>query len=125
MINTKDAADAAVAYQPLRTEGSRAFYIGVSHSDVAKDLLTANSNAPKRSANSYGNRRASLNLVRTIVVNTPDGETETKDMKFELVTSVPVGASDAQVEECRARLAEILANPALIKDIAVVGKTQQ
>lgn len=70
-ISLKNAANAAVIYNPLRSEGSKTLYIGVSHSDIAKDQLSLSTTAPKRSANSYGNRRATFNVVRTVTVGTP------------------------------------------------------
>lgn len=121
-ISLKNAANAAVVYNPLRSEGSKTLYIGVSHSDIAKDQLSLSTTAPKRSANSYGNRRATFNVVRTVTVGTPMGATESKDAKLELNSSLPVGMSDAEVDELFARAVSLA--KADYKSLAVTGKTQ-
>lgn len=121
-INLKNAANAAVIYNPLRSEGSKTLYIGVSHSDIAKDQLSLSTTAPKRSASSYGNRRATFNVVRTVTVGTPVGTTESKDAKLELNSSLPVGMSDAEVDELFARAVSLA--KADYKSLAVTGKTQ-
>lgn len=121
-ISLKNAANAAVIYNPLRSEGSKTLYIGVSHSDIAKDQLSLSTTAPKRSASSYGNRRATFNVVRTVTVGTPVGTTESKDAKLELNSSLPVGMSDAEVDELFARAVSLA--KADYKSLAVTGKTQ-
>lgn len=121
-IQVEDKAATAVLYQPLRTEGYRTAYIGAAHSDISKDQLTVSSIPPKRTAGSYGNRRASINLVRTVLVATPLGGIEAKDMKFELSTSVPVGVDVNAINDMFARLTSV--SEADMNSIAVVGQTQ-
>lgn len=124
-VTLSDAASAAVLYTPLRAEGTRVSYIGPNHSDMIKDMVVLNTTPPKRSGTSFGNRRASINVIASVTVPTPDGETETKDMKFELVTSVPVGTSQSDLDEIMARISAAVADTALVKDVAVIGRTQQ
>lgn len=124
MITLKDAANADVTYQQLSAEGFRTTYIGANHSDMSKDQVILNSVSPKRSGVTFGNRRASINLVTSVTVPTPGGETEVKDMKFELVTSVPVGVSASAVDEAMARISAAVANATLVEGVAVIGKTQ-
>jgi hypothetical protein len=45
-------------------------------------------------------------------------------MKFELVTSVPVGVSASDVDEAMARISAAVANATLVEGVAVIGKTQ-
>lgn len=122
MITLNDPLAANVEYAMLRTQGNKSAFIGAGHSDLSKDLLTLTSNPPKRTNTSYGNRRSSINLVRSVSVPTPDGTTEVKDMKLELVMSIPAGVSNADFDEAVARITSV--SDALLKDIAVVGQTQ-
>lgn len=123
-ISLKNAAAAVVAYVQFRTDGLITLFNGPSHSDLNKDQLTVRSDAPVRTRTQYGNRRSSVKLVNTVSVGNPDGTTSAKDMKFELVTSVPVGVTTVQVKESIARIAALAANEQLMLDIVVSGKTQ-
>lgn len=123
-ITLNDAAASAVVYTPLRTEGFRTSYIGPQHTDMHKDMVIANSASPKRNGNSFGNRRSNFNYITAVEVPTANGETETKDMKVEIVTSVPVGTSEAEVNEALARVSSFLADSATAKQLFVVGKSQ-
>lgn len=121
-ITTKAPDDSNVVYNAIRTEGPRTSYIGANHSDITKDMLVVTSNNPKRVGDSYGNRRTSFNLVRSSAVGTPSGSEEVKDAKVELLISVPVGTSDALLDEMLTAVKSLtLAN---IKAAAVVGQTQ-
>jgi hypothetical protein len=119
-LQDKNAANAV--YSAYRTEGNRSVYIGGSHSDKMKDQVVISSSTPKRSASSYGNRRSSLNLVRSVTVDTPDGGTETKDAKIELVISLPVGITASDVDELFARIVSV--PEANFDSFALLGQTQ-
>jgi hypothetical protein len=121
-LTLKNVAAASLTYSPLRTEGNRTTYIGSAHTDIVKDQVIVTSTPPKRSANSYGNRRASINLVRTITVDTPDGGTASKDLKVELVASLPAGLTNSEAEEAFASAVSLAF--ADFADIAIAGKTQ-
>lgn len=123
-ILVQDAASSNTTYNQLRSEGFRTSYVGATHSDITKDTLTLNSNPPKRSGSSFGNRRSSINLVRTVSVSTPDNLTEIKDMKFELVCSILVGVAQSEIDEAIARIASLAANTSVVNSVAVAGKTQ-
>lgn len=118
----KDKAAVAVTYNALKTVNDTTTYIGAGHSDLSKDQVTVSSVPPKRTAKSFGNRRSSVNIVRTTAVGTPDNLTERKDAKIEIVSSIPVGMSVAEQEELYARAFALAMQT--WKDIAVVGKTQ-
>nr|UJQ84885.1 MAG: hypothetical protein 2 [Leviviridae sp.] len=115
----------AAVYSLYRHGGNRAEYIGAAHSDSDKDMLIVNSVAPKQTAASYGNRRTSVNLVDTITVATPGGESIQKDMKLELVGSIPVGATFADFEAMAAKQADLLGNSALLKQLFETGQVIQ
>jgi len=121
-IALKNVAAEAQAYDAYRTEGNRTSYIGVSHTDSVKDLLTVTSNAPKRSSASYGNRRSSFNLIRSVSVPNPAGGSDIKDAKIELVVSLPVGTLAAEVQELFTRLSTL--DIADFESAAVLGRTQ-
>lgn len=121
-IDLQNAALATVSYSQLRTEGNRTSYASNDHNDVTKDTLLVTSNPPKRVANSFGNRRSSINLVRTVTIATPDGDVESKDMKFELVCSIPAGTSASDIDEALARIMSLPTGD--FDSIAVTGKTQ-
>ena len=121
-LTLKDKAAAAVTYNALKTVNDTTTYIGVAHSDLSKDQVAVTSVPPKRTAKSFGNRRSSVNVVRTTAVSTPDNLTERKDAKIEIVSSIPVGMSVAEQEELYSRALAL--SMQAWKDIAVVGKTQ-
>lgn len=123
-ITLKNAANADVIYTLQRTTGDKAEYAGPNHSDLAKDSLAITSVAPRRSPTSYGNRRSSMNMIMTIVADTPDGRTETKDFKLEVVASLPVTATESEIQEIRARVASLLAQGTLVESIINDGKIQ-
>lgn len=121
-ITLKNFAAANVVYNAFRTEGNKTSYIGPAHTDLVKDSVIASSTSPKRTATSYGNRRASVNIVRSATVDVPGGSTEVKDLKIELVTSIPVGTPVADINELFARALSV--TTANLNSIAVVGQTQ-
>lgn len=122
MITLKDVAIADVTYNPFRTEGNQTVYIGPEHSDIYKDQLVLSSTAPKRVANSFGNRRSVIKLLRAVVVATPDGGTEVKDAKMEINVSIPVGISDEAFSELQARLFSL--QDSVFDAVAETGQTQ-
>lgn len=123
-ITLKNAAAADVVYSQYRVSGTRATYIGPEHDDLKKDQLVISTTDPKVTAQARGNRRGSLNLVRT--VETPgvsaDVTAVLKDAKVEIVTSFPSGMSDAARNELAARIASAMSDPVLVKRLFVIGK---
>jgi len=119
----KNAAGSDVVYGEFRHNGNRAEYIGPDHDDLKKDILILTSVSPKQTRDSRGNRKGSANLVRTVPApDLVEGQQVLKDMKLEISGSVPAGTSDEQVSEFAARLASLLADPAIVKEIFQVGK---
>lgn len=121
-ISTKNNAAAVVNYNQLRVDGDKGTYIGAAHSDITKDLLSFQSSTPKRTADSYGNRRSTVNLLRGVSVANPSGVSVAKDFKIEMNFSVPVGLSDADWNEAIARIQGLSA--ADLKALAITGKIQ-
>lgn len=123
-IILKNAAKADVVYSQYRVNGTRAIYIGAEHDDLKKDQLVVSTADPKVTAQARGNRKGSLNLVRT--VETPgvsaDVTAVLKDAKVEIVTSFPSGMSDAARNEFAARIAAAMSDPELVKRLFVIGK---
>lgn len=102
-ITLKDKSAADVVYNAHRVTGDRANYIGPEHSDTSNDTLILSSSSPKRTSMSYGNRRSTFKVIRTITVATPDGATESKDAKIEVSVSLPVGMTNDDLDELQAR----------------------
>ena len=107
MINLQNKAAEAVAYAIHRVIGDRAIYTGPLASDLVKDDLIVQSKAPSRTRTSYGNRKSSLNLVTSTTVANIEGVTHVLTRKLELVVSAPVGTTDAEYLEDKARLASL------------------
>lgn len=112
-IALKDNAGATVNYSFARdvsvANGIKRHYYGPSHSDSAKDMLTITISDPKRTADSYGNRRATIAYYATVGVDTPDGQTNVaKDLKVEVNVSLPVGTTSAELLEACARMQEFI-----------------
>ena len=102
-ITLKDEAAADKVYNLFRMQGDRAEYIGPDMSDSSSDMLILSSATPKRTSASFGNRRSTFKVIRTVTVATPDGGTESKDAKIEISVSLPVGMDPADLEELHAR----------------------
>jgi len=97
-IITVNAAGTNVTYSIYRKEANRAVYIGPANTDLVKDQLIVNSASPKQSASSYGNRRSSVNYLSTLSTSNPDGTSTAKDVKCEVVVSIPAGVTFAQLK---------------------------
>jgi hypothetical protein len=122
-LTTKNAAGSPVEYSLFRVEGNRATYIGDAHSDLIKDQIILTSASPKQSRDTYGNRRTSLNVVRTIKVATPLVDTTVaRDMKLEPLASVPVGATFEEFQELSARAVGLLEDPIFLKSLYLTGQ---
>lgn len=123
-ITLKDNAKADAVYNQYRLAGTRATYIGATHDDLKKDMLVITTADPKSTEKSRGNRRGSANLVRTVVTPgvSADVKDVLKDAKVEIVTSFPAGMSDADRNELAARIASLMSDAALVKQLFVVGK---
>lgn len=102
-ITLKDVALADKVYSTYRNSGDRTEYIGPNHSDLTKDWASLSSTAPKKNSATYGNRRSTFKVIRSSVVATPTGGTETKDAKIDISVSIPVGMSDSDRNELQAR----------------------
>lgn len=121
-ITLKDVALADKVYQPFRTNGDRSEYIGPNHSDVTKDWASLMSTAPKKTAATFGNRRSTFKVVRTVTVSTPDGGTEQKDARIEISVSLPVGTSTSDLDELQNRGFSI--PDAVFDSLVASGQTQ-
>lgn len=121
-IVLKDTAGANVTYNIYRKESDRAVYIGPAHTDLSKDQLVITSVSPKQTSDSYGNRRSSANLLTTVSVTAPDGTTVKKDLKVEVIVSLPAGVSFATLDQSLSRVAEAVTNDAIATDLFHIGK---
>jgi len=121
-ITLKDRLDADKAYSQFRIVGDRTEYIGPDHSDVTKDHLILSSVSPKRTATTYGNRRSTFKVVRSISVATPDGGTEQKDARIEIAVSLPVGLSTDDLDELQSRALSL--PDAIFDSFLQTGQTQ-
>lgn len=121
-IVLKDTAAANVTYSIYRKEADRAVYIGPAHTDLVKDQLVVQSVSPKQTASSFGNRRSSCNLLTTVSVADPQGNTVQRDMKVEVIVSMPAGVSFATLDQSLSRIAEAVSNDAIAADLFHIGK---
>lgn len=124
MIALKNAATLAVAYSLYRVVGDRAVYVGPLASDIVNDSLIIKSIAPKRNGTNLGNRRSELNLVTSTTVKDTIGNDVVRDRKLALVSSVPVGTSEADVLEDITRFIELLKQPNIVNSILLTGKIE-
>ena len=124
-LTLENAAGQPVTYSVYRFAGNRATYRSPASSDLVQDEIIISTQDPARAANSYGNRRSSVNMLRTHGVPVPNqGEEVVKTIKFDLITSIPSGLAEAEVDEFIARMAALLGQPAVLKQIVVSGQTQ-
>lgn len=98
-IKTKNADGTAKVYDTFRVSGNRAEYISGEHSDLKKDKCIVSSNSGGVTKTSLGNRKSSINFVKTNDVENRLNEKELADAKIEIVTSFPAGLTDAQVSD--------------------------
>lgn len=123
-FNLKNEAGNAVPYTLYRVDNQRAVYHGEGHSDLVNDSVLLTATEPKKTRDSNGNRRSVTKVIQTVTVENPSCDTpQSKDAKIEILTSIPVGASTAQIGELLARGAEVL-QTADIKLFALTGKIQ-
>nr|UJQ85033.1 MAG: hypothetical protein 2 [Leviviridae sp.] len=122
-LNLKNAADAAVVYTRYRFEGNKAVYIGPAHSDLIKDQISLGSTSPKQTKETYGTRRSTINVIRSIEVGAPNvADNVVRDMKLEALASVPNGATFSEFSEHVARLVAALSDPSVCEELFLVGK---
>lgn len=124
MINLKNVAAAVVAYANYRVTGDRATYAGPAHTDVHSDKLVLTSTAPKRNGVNLGNRRSSANLATTTTVDDANGVSTVRDRKMEILVSLPVGVTLADLKEDAARIIEFLSNDTLIENFFIKGQIE-
>lgn len=105
-IITKNANGDAKTYDVYRVAGNRAEYISGDHSDLKKDKCIVSSNSGGVTKTSLGNRKSSINFVKTNEVDTRLTEKELTDAKIEILTSFPAGMSDDQVSNLIANARE-------------------
>nr|UJQ85384.1 MAG: hypothetical protein 2 [Leviviridae sp.] len=124
-IVLKDTAGGNVTYNIYRKESDRATYVGPAHTDLIKDQLVVTSVSPKQTVGSYGNRRSSVNLLTSVSVATPSGETATRDLKVEVIVSLPAGITFAVLDQALSRIAEAVSNDAIATDLFYIGKIER
>jgi hypothetical protein len=123
-ITLNDTTPTGQDYVLFRAVDNRATYISGSHTDLVSDQLLVTSVPPKRTATSYGNRRSSANLIRSVDVLDPEGETVKRDAKLEVIASFPVGMSQADREEFYARIAHLLTQETVLEDMFSIGNIE-
>jgi hypothetical protein len=123
MLSTVDFSAAAVDYTRFRVDGNKGTFIGPSHSDITKDMIILTSASPKQNNQSYGNRRSSLNCVSTEQVAIPNtADLVRRDMKIEVLSSIPVGVSYDSFKERVARVRGLLSNEAFVQNLFLTGQ---
>lgn len=111
----------ATDYTLYKFSNDRAEYIGPVHSDLAKDVIIVQTATPKKTAKSYGNRRSSIRLVRTVEVAQPDGVKAMVDIPVRVEVSLPVGAAhDAFAAQVTELLGTVTAS--VIQQLFVTGR---
>lgn len=84
---------------------NRSVYIGASHALDSRDTIGLYRSYPSKNGNFKGVAKTSLKFTKDIEVTGVDGvSTLTSPIIFELSASIPVGATDAQILECRQRV---------------------
>ena len=114
-----------IPFDIYRHGGNKAEYLGPNHTDVVKDVMLLSSVSPKLTSASYGNRRSSVNDISTSAVDTPNGDVENRDLKLEVLGSIPVGTLDATFDAALLRLQNLVNDSALMKQIFIQGRIVQ
>lgn len=121
----KDSADQAVSYNLYRSEGARAVYHGPIHNDLKTDEVIIQATEPKKTSQSFGNRRSVAKLIRTTLADIPNSSDEqTRDMKAELSVSLPVGAQESDIAELVAGIRALVNTDEIMVELAQSGKIQ-
>nr|UJQ85695.1 MAG: hypothetical protein 2 [Leviviridae sp.] len=124
-IVLKDASDANVTYNIYRKESDRAEYIGPVHTDLSKDLLVVSSASPKQTSGSFGNRRSSANYLKTVTVADPAGVNVSRDLKVEIIVSMPAGVPFATLKESLRRIATAASTDDIATDLFHIGRVDR
>lgn len=120
----KNAAAQDTAYGMFRVDNNRSVFHGPEHTDLKKDQLILTSQEPTGTSDSYGNRRASVRILRTTDAQTPKDVTAKRDIRGEISFSIPVGSVGSDIEEVLARLVALASNPDIVTELAQKGKVQ-
>lgn len=124
MITTKNVSAADVSFAQYRVNGDTAIFIGPASTDVVNDMLMIKSVAPKRGNGSYGNRKSSLNLIRSTTVKDLQDNDVVRDRKLEVTSSLPVGAKLADLIEDAHELGTLLQDPTFVENLFLLGKIE-
>jgi len=109
-------------FTAYRHGGSRAEYTAADHTDISKDIMILTSNSPKLNKDSYGTRRSEVKTVQSVTVNTPDNVSESRDQRFSIAGSVPVGATLADIKAQVAPLIVAMGDDAFLTDTFLLGR---
>lgn len=122
-LTTKDAAGNDVTYMMYRLDANRATYIGPEYTDYQADTIVLSSVAPRRVGSQLGNRRTTQNCIYTVDAPTAVvDELVKKDMKLELLASIPSGATLAQFQELIARQVGLLEDDTYVTQLFLHGQ---
>lgn len=125
MITTTNIALANVVFSKYRMEGDRAVYAGPAHTDLETDELIVKSTAPKRGNGFYGNRKSSLNLVRSTAVLDLSGATIDRARSLNVSASLPVGTTVADLIEDAHQLSILLQDATFVESLLMNGQIDQ
>ena len=117
----------SLIYKIYRHSGNKAEYLAGTSTDIQKRMLLLTSNPPKSTQANSGVRRSHANFVESVNVpidlcNPGTSDCMAMDAKLELVSSLPVGTPEADVDRLIANLTALCANTALLKSIITDGK---
>nr|UJQ85589.1 MAG: hypothetical protein 2 [Leviviridae sp.] len=120
-MKTKNLLGTDVTYTLFRQTNNRASLIGPLHTDSVKDQFTVTQRDPVPSKNEKGYRRTEAQYQVTIPVTEPLGVVP-KVLRVEVSASIPVGTTEAEIEEAFARVGNLSLDSTLVHDIFVIGK---
>lgn len=120
-ITTKNKAGINVVYAFFRQTGGRTTMIGPEHSDASKDVCVINQRDPVAQKNDMGYRRTDAEFQKTVVIAEAAGSVK-KLARVAVSSSIPVGTTDADIDELFARACEMAKQGTQQKDFFVLGK---
>lgn len=98
----------------LAESNGRSTYKGPLHTFVNKDVLDFFATLPKRIKDFFGVAKSGFRFTESITVATPSGGTVEAPLIGEVRFAVPVGATEAQMQNLRQRMVTVLDNDAIM-----------
>jgi hypothetical protein len=121
MITLAKIDNTTLDFVQYRVAGDQSTFVGPASSDSHIENLLIKSTAPKRGNNQYGNRRSSVNLIRTSSVLDLEGSTVSRSRKLAIDSSLPVGTTEADVFEDFAQLGKLMQDESFVRKVFLQG----